>query len=289
MDEDGAPRYWLTGKLYCGECGETMQGVSGTSKTGRTYYYYYCSAQRKKLCTKKKVKKDWIEDLVTDVLRYIIDDSENLMSLAVDAAVYYKEHYKETGYLESLEARRKEVEKGIANLMKAIEGGALSDTLIERLNQLEAQKASLNDAIQAENVKVSLCEDEHSIKAYFEKFLHADFDNPETRDKILEYFVDKIYLYDEKLVVTSWYSEDKTEITWDMLKGADGDPFVKGEAAEFDCFPLGSTMNSKALRTAMCLFGGLFLLMLSAGLMHLLRERSRSDDVLRDRSRFCGY
>lgn len=244
MDEDGAPRYWLTGKLYCGECGETMQGVSGTSKTGRTYYYYYCSAQRKKLCTKKKVKKDWIEDLVTDVLRYIIDDSENLMSLAVDAAVYYKEHYKETGYLESLEARRKEVEKGIANLMKAIEGGALSDTLIERLNQLEAQKASLNDAIQAENVKVSLCEDEHSIKAYFEKFLHADFDNPETRDKILEYFVDKIYLYDEKLVVTSWYSEDKTEITWDMLKGADGDPFVKGEAAEFDCFPLGSTKKA---------------------------------------------
>lgn len=240
MDEDGAPRYWLTGKLYCGECGETMQGVSGTSKTGRTYYYYYCSAQRKKLCAKKKVKKDWIEDLVTDVLRYIIDDSENLMSLAVDAAVYYKEHYKETGYLEGLEAKRKEVEKSIANLMKAIEGGALSDTLIERLNQLEAQKASLNDAIQAENVKVSLCEDEHSIKAYFEKFLHADFDNPETRDKILEYFVDKIYLYDEKLVVTSWYSEDKTEITWDMLKGADGDPFVKGEAAEFDCFPLGS-------------------------------------------------
>lgn len=264
MDEDGAPRYWLTGKLYCGECGETMQGVSGTSKTGRTYYYYYCSAQRKKLCTKKKVKKDWIEDLVTDVLRYIIDDSENLMSLAVDAAVYYKEHYKETGYLEGLEARRKEVEKGIANLMKAIEGGALSDTLIERLNQLEVQKASLNDAIQAENVKVSLCEDEHSIKAYFEKFLHADFDNPETRDKILEYFVDKIYLYDEKLVVTSWYSEDKTEITWDMLKGADGDPFVKGEAAEFDCFPLGSTKSTQRPTVMKSQFRALFYCLVSS-------------------------
>lgn len=29
-----APRYWLTGKLFCGECGGSMQGVSGTSKTG---------------------------------------------------------------------------------------------------------------------------------------------------------------------------------------------------------------------------------------------------------------
>ena len=73
----------------------------------------------------------------------------------------------------------------------------------------------------------------------------------------MEYFVDKIYLYDEKLVVTSWYSEDKTEITWDMLKGADGDPFVKGKAAEFDCFPLCSTTkvgSPRYLRTTYFFF-----------------------------------
>ena len=58
---------------------------------------------------------------------------------------------------------------------------------------------------------------------------------------MLEYFVDKIYLTDDGLVVTSWYSEDRTEVTWDMLYGEDGNPFVKGEAVEFDCFPLGST------------------------------------------------
>ena len=31
--EDEAPRYWLTGKLFCGECGSSMQSVSGTKKT----------------------------------------------------------------------------------------------------------------------------------------------------------------------------------------------------------------------------------------------------------------
>lgn len=36
------PRFWLTGKLFCGECKESMQGVSGTSKSGRIYYYYEC-------------------------------------------------------------------------------------------------------------------------------------------------------------------------------------------------------------------------------------------------------
>lgn len=64
MDENEAPRYWLTGKLYCGECGSTMQGVSGTSKTGRTYYYYYCSAQRRKECHLHKARKRDLEDMV---------------------------------------------------------------------------------------------------------------------------------------------------------------------------------------------------------------------------------
>lgn len=47
VDEDSAPRYWLTGKLFCGECGESMQGVSGTSKTGAKHYYYYCKNKRR--------------------------------------------------------------------------------------------------------------------------------------------------------------------------------------------------------------------------------------------------
>ncbi len=59
---------------------------------------------------------------------------------------------------------------------------------------------------------------------------------------ILEYFVDKIYIHDEKLVVmTLWCSEDKTRksrgICW---KGVDGDPLLKKEAVEFDNFPFGS-------------------------------------------------
>ena len=241
MDENDAPRYWLTGKVYCGKCGNTLQGVSGTSGTGRTYYYYYCSAQRRKQCTLKKVRKEKLEDAVTMILRSILHDSENLMSLAVDAAAYYEKNYRDTGYLDGLEAKRREVEKSLANLVKVIESGLISETVTERLVQLEEQKRALNEAIEAENVRAALCEDEHTIKAYFEKFLHADFDNPETRDQVLEYFVDKIYLTDDGLVVTSWYSEDRTEITWDMLCGEDGNPFVKGEAVKFDCFPFGST------------------------------------------------
>ena len=94
---------------------------------------------------------------------------------------------------------------------------------------------------------MSLCEDRHSIQAYFDKFLHADVNDPEIRDQVFEYFVDKVYLYDDKLVVSMWCSEDdKQEITWrDWFSldeyWTDESPFVKGGGVEFDCFPLGST------------------------------------------------
>lgn len=89
MDENDALRYWMTVKVYCGKCGNTLQGVYGTSGTGWTYYYY-CSAQRRKQCTLKKVHKEKLEDAVTMILRAILHDSENLMSFAVDAAAYFE-------------------------------------------------------------------------------------------------------------------------------------------------------------------------------------------------------
>ena len=230
-----APRYWLTGKLYCGECGSTMQGVSGTSKTGRTYYYYYCSRPAQEgvpTCT-RPASGD-LEDMVLFALHNIVDDEENVTALALDAAEYYEKSHDDTAYLEALEAKRREVEKSLANLVKVIEKGVVSDTVTQRLTQLEEQKSALNDAIGTENVRVSLCEDRHSIQAYFDKFLHADVNDPEIRDQVFEYFVDKVYLYDDKLVVSMWFSEDdRQEITWrDWFSldeyWTDESPFVKG-------------------------------------------------------------
>ena len=243
--EDGAPRYWLTGKLYCGECGARMQGMYGTGKMGKRYYYYNCSDQRRKLCAKKKIRKEAVEGLVEILLREVLADTENLASLAVDAAAYYRKNYLDTHYLEGLEAKRKEAERSIANLLKVIEGGVLSDAVMGRLAKLEEQKSALSEAIEAENVKAALLEDEHSIRVYFERFMNADFGNPETRNMVMEYFVDKLYLYDDKLVATFFYSEDKTEIAWDEQGRLSISPFVDGEAAKFGRFPFGSTMMKK--------------------------------------------
>lgn len=66
-------------------------------------------------------------------------------------------------------------------------------------------------------MKQALVEDENSIKKYFEMYAKADFDDEDTRNQVLEYFVDKIYVYNDRLVITWYYSDDKTSIDLDAL------------------------------------------------------------------------
>ena len=61
--------YLLTEKLFCGKCGNGMVGVCGTSSSGVRHHYYICTAQKKKLCTKKPVRQAWIENVV-----FVYDD-----------------------------------------------------------------------------------------------------------------------------------------------------------------------------------------------------------------------
>ena len=131
-------RYWLTDKLYCGECENSMQDVSGTSKTGaKHYYYYYCKERRAKRCTKRPVRKEWIEDTVTGILKGFLDDGENLASIAVGAAKYYEDNYKSTEHLSSLEQQRRDVEKRLANFVKALEAGIFNKATQRRMAKLQ--------------------------------------------------------------------------------------------------------------------------------------------------------
>lgn len=82
---------------------------------------------------------------------------------------------------------------------------------------VENKKTGIEEAIVTEKLKQALVEDENSIKKYFEMYAKADFDDEDTRNQVLEYFVDKIYVYNDRLVITWYYSDDKTSIDLDAL------------------------------------------------------------------------
>ena len=238
-----APRFWLTGKLYCGYCGSTIHGAAGTSKNGKRHYYYACKEQRRHKCNLKQKKKDIVEVNVLWLLHEFLHDTENLTSLAVDMATYYTKLNSAEKYINSLEAEIKEVDKGINNIVKAIEAGVISSALTDRLAKLETQREGLQDTINAEKIKQSMATDTNSIKHYFVKYADFDFDDEETRNNVLEYFVDKIFLYNDKIVITWYYTDNKTEISLNALTeltnpGRKNKTDAKRETLEKKCSPL---------------------------------------------------
>ena len=50
--------YILTGKAFCGFCGDSMTAGGGTSHTGAKHYYYVCHSKRKGGCRKSSENKN---------------------------------------------------------------------------------------------------------------------------------------------------------------------------------------------------------------------------------------
>lgn len=113
------------------------------------------------------------------------------------------------------------------------------------MNTLKAQKQELDAAIQAEHVKATLYEDEASIGAFYKRFAEATIDTPETRDQLFEYFIDKIYIGREQLVVASYYHDRSGPIEFEDLEEALTSGHGAGEVRtyarkhEFDTSPSG--------------------------------------------------
>lgn len=207
--------YWLTGKICCGLCGGTMQGVSGTSRSGSLYYYYSCINYRKHTCTLKYQRKELMEKIVLYTLDDLINDPALRIMIAEKCYAYHQAQNDDNGaYEASIRAQLKDVEGKLNNLVKAIEAGIFNSTTAERMNVLENQKSMLNDALLAEQNRKK-CDLTLNTIVKFLSSLVGDINNPDTRHRLLDFFVDKIYVYPDKMVLTFYYTDDRRELPFE--------------------------------------------------------------------------
>lgn len=188
--------YLLAGKLFCGHCGGSMNGESGTSKTGAKYNYYTCATRKRKhTCDKKPLKKDWIETIVAqDAIELLSDDViEELADMAIDQT---ETDLKENTRIPELTERMTEVEKGISNITKAIEKGIASDSLMERLMVLEQDKKELT-ALLAEEEKYVVRIDKDQIIFWLSKFKEGSIEDEAFKRRIIDLLVNSVTVWDE--------------------------------------------------------------------------------------------
>lgn len=188
--------YLLSGKLFCGHCGAPMNGESGTSKTGAVYNYYACYTRKKrKGCDKKLLKKEWIELVVAKAAVELMTD-EVIDELADMAMAQSDKDLKENTRIPELTSQKQEIEQAINNITKAIEKGAASDTLLERLNELEKEKKSLLFQL-AEEEKYVYRIDRNQIVFWLSKFKDGDIYDEDFRRRIIDLVVNSVTVWDE--------------------------------------------------------------------------------------------
>lgn len=205
--------YLLTEKLFCGKCGEMMVGVSGTSKTGATHHYYYCTEKRKKRCNKKPVRQTWIENLVLEYVIALIQNEELLEFIAESTYQYYLAQNTETAYTESLQKTLNDVEKSISNLIRAMEAGIFNESTKQRMEKLDHQKAELKAALDAAKLRENLGLKKEHILYFLHRFTEMDYADEACQKQLIKTFVNSVFVYDDKVVLTFNYSGDDRTIT----------------------------------------------------------------------------
>ena len=176
-----------------------MVGLSGTSKSGNTYYYYSCNGTRKKECHKKNVPKNKIEDIVVERCRKLLT-TKNIDMISKEVYSICQKENNQNTLLKCLKKRKKELESIIQNLIKAIEGGQNLDLINDSLTKRRFELEDVKKQIHIEEMKlVNLTREQ--IKAFLMLIKKGNKDNIKYRKTLISIFVNRIYLYDDRLTI----------------------------------------------------------------------------------------
>ena len=215
--------YLLTTKLFCGCCGAYMCGESGKGRSGEVHRYYKCVSikKRRTICNKKSVRKDWIEDIVVNATMKMLM-SDTTIDAIVSALMTLQD--AENVNLPLYEKQLKETNVAINNLLNAIQAGILNRSTKERFDQLEATRDELENKIAAEKLAKPRITEEQ-LRFFLDRFRKLDVRQLSHRRMLIDTFVNAVFLYDDKLVLTYNFREGTETITFDDLKNKLGEGF----------------------------------------------------------------
>lgn len=212
--------YMLTGKLFCGLCGNPMVGVSGTSHTGGMHFYYSCQKRRlDHKCEKQHVKRDWIEhEVVQATLDYILQP--NVIEWVADAVMAYQNREGNTAVLCSLRDELSENQKSTKNVLNAIKAGIFTPSTQNLLLNLEAEASRLKDAICLEEAAITHIERDF-IVYWMEQFKGGNVESSAFRRKVIDSFVNSVFLWDDHIRIAFNYSGKGSSVDLNLVMNAE--------------------------------------------------------------------
>ena len=195
--------YLLRGKAYCGHCGATIRGVSGTGKLGTIYRYYACSEQYSKhTCTKKQERKEEIEMLIVKQTIEQVLIPEKIEFIAEKIAALHNSEFN-TNNITTLKQRLLrldlEKEKTVQAFIDA--DSSMRPALNAKANDMELQRQELEAEIAGLEAGIKMGLGKDTVIAFLSTFINGDITDEKFRKRVIQTLVNRVYIYDDKMVI----------------------------------------------------------------------------------------
>lgn len=196
-------RYFLSGKVYCGECGEGLIGDGGTSRNGEKFRYYKCRGRiRKNGCKKKTMKKEELEHLVARLTMDYFSDPKKISRVAKDCVKLAKEERAMDTDVSMYKKQLAKVRKEKENIINALAQGIIASGVKEKLAELEEVEGSLEIEIVNQETALPSLTEEHIIFMLEQMRYDESVTEKEYREMVLDCFIHSVHLFEEKIVLT---------------------------------------------------------------------------------------
>lgn len=195
--------FLLTGKAYCGYCGANIVGISGTSHTKQVHSYYVCSNRFKyKTCKKQYEKKGYLEWYLVSEIKGKLSNETIRRELAHDLIEKYKKsdfNKQITEYKSKINALEKELDNICDKFIKA-SSEEIMKQLEARANDIGELKQNYLVQIDKIYLKARIAKTEKDIENSLAIFANGNALDFEYQRRIIEIFIDKVYIFDDKFV-----------------------------------------------------------------------------------------
>jgi len=204
--------YPLTGKLYCGLCGDAMTGTSGTSKSGKLCYYYSCHGHRAHKCDQRSYPRDQLEETIC---RAIWDDvlSDDAIRWMAHQTILDQDKIREDSDLDIIRTELAQTRSQKSNIMNAIKAGIFTASTRDELLKLEQEEALLEDRVKQAETAISALPSEDDIISFLDLFREGYASENAMKSALLDAFVTRAEIRESDILVYfSIKKEDRQKI-----------------------------------------------------------------------------
>lgn len=119
--------------------------------------------------------------------------------------------------LKSMENHLKQIEKEIGNMIAAIKQGIITESTKTELESLEAEKNDLQTSIAREQIKHPVLTKEQ-IEFWICRFRNTDITDQIQKQKLIDVFINSIYVYEDKIIITFNYKDGEKSIDFSDIE-----------------------------------------------------------------------